>query len=323
MPWAGRGIIPLSNVIRKDHDCTLHIQTFDLQEVSAADLHQQGSVVHVPRVIRDTADCPYPIEIYPLYDMDGKAPEAHIRAAYAPEIAHAPADSPPAAEFSLVPSTATAESEEHWQQAADLLIQQAQEEAEGCLARAQKEAEDCLAQAQERAAALAQEAYDDGFKQGEEAAREEIAERFATLFASLEQAWEALSRGRAEALRLAEEDIITLALQLAQKIVHYEVSGHRQVFATTLQRALTFLVDCDRVVIRVNPTDLVQAQELQPHLVGSRGLSTAPILCGDESIGRGGCVVDSEFGSIDARIEAQFAELEQHLRAHLSQEGAA
>jgi flagellar biosynthesis/type III secretory pathway protein FliH len=120
---------------------------------------------------------------------------------------------------------------------------------------------------------------------------------------------------------LAEEDIITLALQLAQKIVHYEVSGSRQVLATTLQRALAYLVDCDHIVIRVNPADLAQAQELQPRLMNSGALSAACSIRGDESIGRGGCVVDSEFGSIDARIEGQFAELEQQLRAHISEEG--
>jgi flagellar assembly protein FliH len=235
--------------------------------------------------------------------------------------APASTDSSVASASSSAPATVPAASEEHWQQAVALSFQQAQEEAERCLARAHEEAEACLAQAQEQAAALTQEAYEQGFQQGEKTAREEIAERFATLFTSLEQACEALSHGRVKALKLAEEDIITLALQLAQKIVRYEVSGHRQVLAATLQRALAYLVDCDRVVIRVNPADLVQAQELQPSLVNSSGLSTPPIMCGDESIGRGGCVVDSEFGSIDARIDAQFAELELYLRAALSQEG--
>ena len=36
---------------------------------------------------------------------------------------------------------------------------------------------------------------------------------------------------------------------------------------------------------------------------------------GDTSIGRGGCLVESSLGTIDARIEAQFEELEQRFRA--------
>jgi flagellar assembly protein FliH len=310
----------LSKVIRNDHESISDIRLFALQEVSATGLYHQGSVSTVPKVIRNTADCPYPIEDYPLSSVGDETPNVHRRVLHVPDPAKGAADLP-AAEMPIVPSAMAVQPEGDRQQTTALLIQQAQEEAERYLARAKEEAEHCLAQAQERATALTQEAYDHGLRQGEAEAREEVAEQGATLFASLQQATEALSRVRAEALSLAEEDIITLALQFAQKIVHYEVSGHRQVLATTLQRALAYLVDCDRIVIRVNPADLAQAQELQPRLMDSDELNAACSIRGDENIGRGGCIVDSEFGSIDARIDAQFAELEQHLRAHLSQEG--
>lgn len=309
----------MSKVIRKEHKSISDVRPFALQEVSAIGLYHQGSVFTVPKVIRDTTDCPYPIQDYPLSSVGDDTPEVHDRVSHVPDAAAGTVDVP-AAEMPPVPLAVTVQAEECLQSAA-CLAQQAQEEAERCLARAQEEAEHCLAQAQERATALTQEAYDNGLRQGEAVAREEVTKQCVTLFASLKQAAEALSQARAEVLSLAEEDIITLALQLAQKIVHYEVSGHRQVLATTLQRALAYLVDCDRIVIRVNPADLAQAQELQPRLMDSGSLNTACSFRGDQSIGRGGCIVDSEFGSIDARIDAQFAELEQHLRAHLRQEG--
>jgi flagellar biosynthesis/type III secretory pathway protein FliH len=310
----------LSKILRKDYESTADIRLFALQEVSATGLYHQGSVFTVPKVIRDTTDCPYPIKDYPLFRVGDEPPEVRDRVLHASDPDEGAADLP-AAEMPTVPSAITVQPEEDLQQAAALLLQQAQEEAERYLARAKEEAAHCLAQAQAQATALTQEAYEHGLRQGEAAAREEVAEQCATLFTSLQQATEALARVRTEALSLAEEDILTLALQLAQKIVHCEVSSHRQVLATTLQRALAYQVDGDRIVIRVNPADLAQAQELQPRLMDSGEINATCSMRGDESIGRGGCVVDSEFGSIDARIDAQFAELEQHLRAHLSQEG--
>lgn len=205
----------------------------------------------------------------------------------------------------------------------DAVWQQAQQDVARYRAQAQQEAEQCLAQAQAHAEALAQEAYTDGYKRGEETARQEATEQCATLLASLRQALEDLTHVRADALSLAAEDMLTLALHLARKIVHYEVERHPQVLVATLQRALAYLVDDDHVVIRVNPDDLAQAQALQLRLWGREEADMAPMFRADESVGRGGCVIDSEFGLIDARIEAQFAELEQHLRAHFGQEDEA
>jgi flagellar assembly protein FliH len=39
---------------------------------------------------------------------------------------------------------------------------------------------------------------------------------------------------------------------------------------------------------------------------------------GDALVGPGGCLVESTFGEIDARLEAQLEELEQRFREHYS-----
>lgn len=290
----------MSKIIHKEHEATDDIRAFTLQEVSSEVLQQHGSVFSMPQVIRDTADIPFAIDDYVLSDATGEPTEENTLPPCEPEPECPTAPDEP---------DEVVEPEDDWQHEAALLLQQAQEEAE-C----------CLAQAQEQAANLKHAAYDEGFKQGEEAARQEITTQCAPLFASLHQALEGLSSVRAEALRLAEQDIITLAFHLAHKIIQQEIRTNRQVLATTLQRALAYLVDCDHVVIRVNPDDLDQARALQPGLLDSGAEDATLMIRGDTSIGRGGCLVDSEFGAIDARIEAQFEELEQRFREHLGQE---
>jgi len=60
------------------------------------------------------------------------------------------------------------------------------------------------------------------------------------------------------------------------------------------------------------------ATEIKEELGRTRRASKTLTLHGDTSVGRGGCLVESSLGTIDARIEAQFDELEQRFRVQHS-----
>jgi flagellar assembly protein FliH len=188
-------------------------------------------------------------------------------------------------------------------------------EREGVLQEARDEATRCLASAQEQAAALTTAAYEQGFRQGEEAARQAMIAQLSPVLSAFQQATAEITHLRAAVLQQAEEDVITLAFQLARKVIQREVLEHREVLATTLRRALAHVVEQDQVVVRVHPDDMnyatVVKEELGPALGDIKTLS----IQSDTHVGRGGCLVESSLGIIDARIEAQFEELEQRFRA--------
>jgi flagellar assembly protein FliH len=186
------------------------------------------------------------------------------------------------------------------------------------LCQAQEEAERCLQAAHEQATAITAEAYSVGFKQGEEAAHEAMREPFARALTSFQQAAEAILHLRTQVLRLAEEDVITLAFHFARKVIHQEALNNREVLSTTLRHALDRLIDRDNIVVRVSPADLQQALELQADLLNIFGGIKALTIQADATIGRGGCVVESTFGEIDARLEAQIEEIEQRFREQYS-----
>jgi flagellar assembly protein FliH len=191
-------------------------------------------------------------------------------------------------------------------------------ERERVLQEAQDEAARCLARAQEQAAALTTAAYEQGLRQGEEAARQALTTQLAPVLSAFQQATTEIAHLRATVLQQAEEDIITLAFQLARKIIHYEALEHREVLAATLTRALPHVVEQDQIVVRVHPDDCQYAAEIKDALGHTRGDSKMFTVQGDTSIGRGGCLIESSLGTIDARIEAQFEELEQCFRAQHS-----
>jgi len=188
-------------------------------------------------------------------------------------------------------------------------------ERERVLQEAQDEATRCLANAQEQAVALTTAAYEQGVRQGEEAARQALTAQLSPVLSAFQQATTEIVHLRATVLQQAEEDIITLAFQLARKIIQYEALEHREVLAATLTRALEHVVQQDQIVVRVHPDDVNYATEIKEELGHTRGDIETLTVKGDTSVGRGGCLVESSLGTIDARIEAQFEELEQRFRA--------
>jgi flagellar assembly protein FliH len=238
-----------------------------------------------------------------------------------PEVEPEAVASSPAPEAELVAQTAAAEAvqAEVAARAATTALALVVEERERLLQAAQEEAAQYLAQAQEQSAAIAAEAYQQGLKQGEEEARRAVAEQLSPVLTTFQDAATEITHLRAGVLQQAEDDIITLAFQLARKIVQHEVLGHRQVFATTLRRALARVVEQDQVVVRVHPDDLTYATESQQELGCIPGTMQRFTVQSDASIGRGGCIVESSLGTIDARIEAQFEELEQRFRVQHTQ----
>jgi flagellar assembly protein FliH len=206
---------------------------------------------------------------------------------------------------------AAARQEEAARAAAEMLAR----ERERVLQEAQDEAARCLANAQEQAAALTTAAYEQGFRQGEEAARQAMTTRLSPVLSAFQQATTEVTHLRAAVLQQAEEDVITLAFQLARKVIRREVLEHREVLATTLRHAMEHVVEQDQIVIRVHPDDVHYATVVKEELGPVLGDIKALTVQADTNVGRGGCLVESSLGIIDARIEAQFEELEQRFRA--------
>jgi flagellar assembly protein FliH len=207
---------------------------------------------------------------------------------------------------------------DHAQEAARQCLAAAQEEAERCLVRAREEAERSLAAAKSEAITLKEEAIRQGILQGEECSKQMALAQCTAVLESFQQAVAEITGLRATVLRRAEEDIVTLAFHIARKIIRQEILLNRDVVLSTVRCALETLVDRDTILVRIHPIDLEQVQIMKKELLRQvKGIKNLT-LQGDETIERGGCVVESRFGEIDARIEEQLTELEQRFREHLT-----
>ena len=165
-----------------------------------------------------------------------------------------------------------------------------------------------LAEHRERLAALEREAFTKGYAQGERAGLEAGGKRAEAMLRRVAQTIEELGGLRQTLIQETEREMVQLALTLARRVVHREVTLDPELAAALAHVALERLGATTPATIRLNPEDYtVVAQD------SARWTGQTVTVVPDPSISRGGCLVDSAFGSVDATIERQFDELSRAL----------
>ena len=181
---------------------------------------------------------------------------------------------------------------------------------------AKAEAEDIIEKAKdyagkvaEKAEEAAQKAFEDAKKKGEE----EALEKFHThVLAAVEM--------RSNVFREAERDILRLSVKLAEKIIGRELQNNRETVVDIVTTALQHARLKQKLLIKVNPADLSVA-EMEIEKFKSFSRSQFIDITADPRVGAGGCLIESEVGTVDARLETQFRVLKNALLAKAEAEG--
>jgi flagellar assembly protein FliH len=165
-----------------------------------------------------------------------------------------------------------------------------------------------MAEHRERLAALEREAFTKGYAQGERAGLEAGGKRAEAMLRRVAQTIEELGGLRQTLIQETEREMVQLALTLARRVVHREVTLDPELAAALAHVALERLGMNTPATIRLNPEDYtIVAQDSTRW--GGQTVTVVP----DPAISRGGCLVESAFGSVDATIERQFDELSRAL----------
>jgi flagellar assembly protein FliH len=157
-------------------------------------------------------------------------------------------------------------------------------------------------------AALEREAFAKGYAQGERAGIEAGGKRAEAMLRRVAQTLTDLSGLRETLIHQTERQMVQLALTIAKRIVLREVTLDPELIAAMAHVALQKLGTSSRATIRLHPEDYtVVAHE------GERWGGGQVTVVPDPAIARGGCLVESEFGRIDASVDRQFEEMTRAL----------
>jgi type III secretion protein L len=175
----------------------------------------------------------------------------------------------------------------------------ARAEARRILADASQQADELRARAEREAREMREAAYEEG--------REAALTEFNGLLL------EAHER-REGALAEAERDLLRLAIKLAEKIIGREIERDDAALADLVSAALRHARQQEALTIRVNPADLPRVQAHRDRLDPS-GRARFIDLVADPRVGHGGCIIEGESGTVDARLDTQLRVLERALLA--------
>ncbi|MDJ0782910.1 MAG: FliH/SctL family protein [Desulfosarcinaceae bacterium] len=160
-------------------------------------------------------------------------------------------------------------------------------------------------------------ARQEGYAAGMEAGQKAAAESLAPVIQALQSAVAAMASTEAQLTGQAEKAVVELSLAIARKVIPHAIGELPQALPSVLNQALAKVMDTNRLNIRVNPDDLARLKDSQ-NLLDLPTIDPARLTwSADPGIGRGGCIVETDFGDIDARIEHQLMLIENLFRQQL------
>jgi flagellar biosynthesis/type III secretory pathway protein FliH len=157
-------------------------------------------------------------------------------------------------------------------------------------------------------AQLEKTAYENGFLQGEKAGLEIAEKKVEAVMRRYSDAIFEVSKLRSFLYAQVEREVVKLAVEVAKKIIHREINADPEIIQTLVRVALGHVAEKSAVTIHLNPADYSYLLGQRAELSQAEGRDIA--LLADKSIERGGCLIQTECGDIDARIEEKFREVE-------------
>jgi flagellar assembly protein FliH len=112
----------------------------------------------------------------------------------------------------------------------------------------------------------------------------------------------------------AESALIELALEAARKIVA-DMPIDAALVEHTVRDALRQAEDTAEIVVQLHPDDLALLRQHQSDILNGLPDSGPLRFTHSSEVGRGGCVIQTRFGLIDARRETKIEQLRQSLNA--------
>ncbi len=161
-----------------------------------------------------------------------------------------------------------------------------------------------------------------GTKEGEVAGFEHASKKLEPLLDGLQQALMQLGNLRQNTYRIIEQEVVELALAIARKVICREIEVDKEVVVCIAREALSKVEDPGRITIKMNPSDYQFINGTKYQLSEMIGNIDNVTIEPGKNISSGGCVIETNLGEIDARIEQQLQVIEDSFRTALENTSA-
>ena len=196
---------------------------------------------------------------------------------------------------------------------AAIIKTEAETKAQEIIREAEAKAREIIAQGEVEKQKTVGTAYKEGFDKGSEDGYKEGQMEVNRLIERLHIILEKTLDKRQEILDETEQQIVELVLLIARKVVKVISETQRNVVMQNILQSLRRVKGRGDVTIRVNLADVQLTSEHTKDFMEAVESIKNITVAEDSSVEKGGCIVETDFGAIDARISSQLNELEQKI----------
>jgi flagellar assembly protein FliH len=197
---------------------------------------------------------------------------------------------------------------------AQSLKRQAEDEAEKIVAEAKEKARQIEENSKNAFEAERKEAEERGRVAGREAGFTEGKAEADRLIQRMQTILERAQDKRNEILTETEQQIIDLVMLISRKVIKVISENQRNVVISNVQSALKKVKGRGNIIVRVNLMDIKLATEHKQKFIEQVEEAKSIQVIEDSTVDPGGCIIETDFGEIDARVSSQLAELEDKIR---------
>jgi len=160
-----------------------------------------------------------------------------------------------------------------------------------------------------------QEGKTQGTAEGEKKSTEKWKAELAALQNSVTQTFESIAIQQKENFEKIEGITTEIALAIAKRVFCEEAIKNPNIIARILKETFAFLGQEEKVKVRLNPLDVTPANETESFWKPAMGSLKSIELVPDNSIEKGGCLLESENGSsVDMRIQTVLGHIEETVK---------
>jgi len=193
------------------------------------------------------------------------------------------------------------------------LLETARREAEKIIKNANNGAENVISEGRVRLKDIEDEAYQRGWQAGSQDGRNHAEEEYQIRLQEAQNLLDKAAEERHSIIAGSEDEIVQLAVTVARKIISHELAVNPDTIVDIVKRAIDKTSDREELTVWVNPENLESTISAQEDIsLSSKGIRKLKILA-DATVAPGGCVVETQNGTVDARVERQLSEIEQAL----------
>jgi len=156
-----------------------------------------------------------------------------------------------------------------------------------------------------------------GFAEGERVGRKAEKGLLKQQMTSLTELVKSIKQHETGIIKNTEKVILDFAFKVAEKIIGTialtDVELNKDILEKLIEDAVNYFSENTKYLLHVHGSTLGHVKSLIPEIQANLGHSVSMNVCENPSLKPGECLVETEYGMLDARFETQFTEIKKQI----------